>query len=564
MMMEKLWSIRSEIIFLIFHVYLKKLKRVEQVRGSRSSTSQNVTERPQPQSSSQIVPEKSHSQSSSQNAIESNSSSPNSTETMNPVTVPETARSEIVVVRSETIPSMLSSFKEIQVNRRPYLQLDGVLGKGASSSVCRVIALTPSTSEDGKNSSSVEIFAFKRILIREDSDDVFDSYANEINLLKSCVGSPYIIQLIDSEVNRKDMHVSMVLELGEVDLATAINNAKKLSAKVNPFFMRMVWERMLLAVDYIHERRIVHGDLKPANFVFVKGQLKLIDFGISKEMSNDTTNIVRNGLIGTINYMAPEAIMPLTVPVEESDEDDDVILNKKQPKVDHIIKHGRASDVWSLGCILYQMLYGKTPFASVRNIQQKVAMITNPNAEIQYPSVEECLAVDVVKRCLVREIRQRATIKGENGLLSHPFLKPDYKEKNTCDQSTNTDPLTPSVPVRKTSHVPQTVVEPPSTPIIIPVVEIPKIGLSSLRPGHSRQPLHRLPLNLEKEERHQLSEQNVRNATTTLDPQDFKNGRLKLRESVTSSSSKWMKPKGSSPEKKDLQSILEKQLGVMR
>ncbi len=47
----------------------------------------------------------------------------------------------------------------------------------------------------------------------------------------------------------------------------------------------------------IHEERIVHSDLKPANFLLVKGELKLIDFGIAKAIQNDTTNIVRESQV---------------------------------------------------------------------------------------------------------------------------------------------------------------------------------------------------------------------------------------------------------------------------
>lgn len=87
---------------------------------------------------------------------------------------------------------------------------------------------------------------------------------------------------------------------------------------------------MLEAVHTIHEERVVHGDLKPANFVCIQGRLKLIDFGIAKAISNDTTNIVRDNQvrsyfvslsissplltrrvlqIGTLNYISPEALI---------------------------------------------------------------------------------------------------------------------------------------------------------------------------------------------------------------------------------------------------------------
>lgn len=66
---------------------------------------------------------------------------------------------------------------------------------------------------------------------------------------------------------------------------------------------------MLDAVQTIHDENVVHTDLKPANFVLVKGRLKLIDFGISKAIANDTTNIGRDQQIGTANYMPPEALM---------------------------------------------------------------------------------------------------------------------------------------------------------------------------------------------------------------------------------------------------------------
>lgn len=61
---------------------------------------------------------------------------------------------------------------------------------------------------------------------------------------------------------------------------------------------------MLDAVNVIHEERIVHSDLKPANFVLIKGTLKLIDFGIAKAIANDTTNIQRDAQVRTLHSSA--------------------------------------------------------------------------------------------------------------------------------------------------------------------------------------------------------------------------------------------------------------------
>jgi serine/threonine protein kinase len=59
----------------------------------------------------------------------------------------------------------------------------------------------------------------------------------------------------------------------------------------------IILQQILQAVNTIHEERIVHSDLKPANFLLVKGSLKLIDFGIAKAIMSDTTNIQRDSQV---------------------------------------------------------------------------------------------------------------------------------------------------------------------------------------------------------------------------------------------------------------------------
>ena len=213
------------------------------------------------------------------------------------------------------------------------------------------------------------------------------------------------------------------MELGESDLASVIRmKLDPEGAKLDLSFTRFYWKEMLECVQAIHDYDIVHSDLKPANFLLVKGRLKLIDFGIANAIDIDNTiNVHRDTLVGTPNYMSPESA-------------EDVNDSSRGPQgpgtVGKMMKLGKPSDVWSLGCILYQMVYGRPPFAHIVNHIHRVMAIMNRDYQIEFPThgiggvrVPAGLR-STLRHCLEREVAKRPTILQ---LLDErdPFLYPD-------------------------------------------------------------------------------------------------------------------------------------------
>ena len=304
----------------------------------------------------------------------------------------------------------------ISVNGKLFTRMD-CIGRGGSSKVYRVMA------------ENFKVFALKRVTLEDQDEAAIRGYKGEIDLLKKLENVDRVIRLFDWEVNEERHTLSVLMEMGESDLNRVLG--QRLNAEDATFdvtFTRYYWKEMLECVQAVHQHDIVHSDLKPANFLLLQGKLKLIDFGISNAIQDDTVNVHREQHIGTPNYMSPEALV------------DSNASAGLPSSVGKMMKLGKPSDVWSLGCILYQMVYGKPPFAHIPNQMQRIMAIPNPKHIIAFPPhgvggvpVSTGL-VKTLRRCLNRDAKQRPTV---DELLSHDdmFLNPDQVTKGTVPVS---------------------------------------------------------------------------------------------------------------------------------
>ena len=155
---------------------------------------------------------------------------------------------------------------------------------------------------------------------------------------------------------------------------------KHLNEDVAAFIMK----QLFLALEYLHNRKISHRDIKPQNFMLYKANdlscIKMIDFGLSKDYSQGG---IMHTLSGSPYYMAPE-----------------VFLQNYNSKI----------DIWSMGVVLYIMLSGKVPFPG-RTEPEIIYNVIKGEFHFDYGAFkgvsEECK--DLIKNCLVREYESRYT-----------------------------------------------------------------------------------------------------------------------------------------------------------
>ena len=216
------------------------------------------------------------------------------------------------------------------------------------------------------------------------------SVKNERDFL-SKMNHPFIVNMHYAFQDNSNLYLVMDLLTGG-DLRYQACKKRKFSEEQTKYFIACI----ILALEYIHENKIIHRDIKPENLVLdSKGNVHLTDFGIAKfQHANNAKDTS-----GTPGYMSPEVMCGL----------------------DHSI----AVDYFAVGVIGYEFMNGIRPYpgSSRKEIKEKImakqAMIKTSEIDNGW-SVE---AVDCINRLLLRKPSRRLGYKGASEVKQHPWFK---------------------------------------------------------------------------------------------------------------------------------------------
>nr|CDJ97580.1 Serine threonine protein kinase-related and POLO box domain containing protein [Haemonchus contortus] len=238
------------------------------------------------------------------------------------------------------------------------------------------------------NAATNEVFAgkivSKTLLIKPYQRE---KMTQEVHIHRN-LSHPHVVQLYNFFEDHDNVYITL-----ELCARRSLMELHKRRRSVTEPEARYFTHQVCLAVDYLHDKKVIHRDLKLGN-LFLNGdlQVKIGDFGLATTV--DMEGERKKTLCGTPNYIAPE------------------VLDKKG--------HSFEVDIWAIGCILYTLLFGRPPFEtkSLKETYSRIKM-----NQYRVPSSAGQTVSHLIQNLLAADPAKRPTVKQ---VLAHDFFRSGY------------------------------------------------------------------------------------------------------------------------------------------
>jgi serine/threonine protein kinase len=261
--------------------------------------------------------------------------------------------------------------KALDVAELKDYQLGDCLGKGAFGSVYRAL-----------NWGTGETVAVKQIKLADLPKSELRVIMLEIDLLKN-LDHPNIVKYQGFVKTPETLNI--ILEYCENGSLHSISkNFGRFPENLVALYMSQVLHGLL----YLHEQGVIHRDIKGANVLTTKqGLVKLADFGVASR----TTGLHESSVVGTPYWMAPEVI--------------------------ELSGATTASDIWSLGCTVIELLDGKPPYHKLQAMPALFRIVNDDHPPL--PQGASPTVLDFLSQCFQKDPNLRVSARK---LLKHPWI----------------------------------------------------------------------------------------------------------------------------------------------